>query len=102
MTTAKQKAARPGRVKAASTTTSSPNHSTQPARIVIAKNAFEELQIGVNEYIGADYLDVRVFKIRAGRSVPTPKGITIPLALLPALIDGLTKARDDRYRVAQG
>lgn len=103
MTTAQKNAARPGRVKAASTTTSSRNHSTQPERIVIVeKDAFEEIRIGVTEFLGKSYCDVRMYSNHAGRRVPTKKGITVPLALLPALIEGLNKAQDAVDRVTQG
>lgn len=103
MNTAKQNAARPGRVKAACTISSNFNHSTQPTRaVIIEKNAFEEIRIGVNEYIGRDYIDVRVYSIRADRRVPTKKGIMIPLALLPDLIEGLSRAQADADISAQG
>lgn len=99
MNTAKQKAARPGRVKAASTTTSEANHSIQPDRIfVVDKDAFEEIRISLNEFRGKSYVDIRLYSNYAGRRVPSKKGLTIPVAILPALIDGLTKAHDDGPR----
>lgn len=70
MTATKEKAARPGRVKAAHTTTSEPNDSTRRELVaVIDKNVGEELQVRINEF--------RVV------------GLTLSLDLLPRLRQAL-------------
>jgi hypothetical protein len=93
MTTAKQKAARPGRVKAASTTTSDSDHTSQKRIFVVEKDAFSEIRIELTDFFGKVYCDLRIFDNHAGTRVPTKKGVTIPITMLPALIDGLTKAQ---------
>lgn len=93
MTTEKQKAARPGRVRAASTATSEHNHSSQKRFFVVEKDAFSEIRIELTDFFGKLYCDLRIFDNHQGTRVPSKKGLTIPITLLPALIDGLIKAQ---------
>jgi hypothetical protein len=93
MTATKEKAARPGRVKAAHTTTSEPNDSTRRELVaVIDKNVGEELQVRINEFRGNCYVDLRLFANYAGKRVPTTKGLTLSLDMLPELRDALLAA----------
>ncbi len=61
---------------------------------VIKKNAREKIRVSLTEYQGHDLCDVRVFaEPYAGDTwVATKKGISLSVAKLPALIDGLQTA----------
>jgi hypothetical protein len=60
-----------------------------PAHI-ISKNKKDQIRIGLNEYKGRQYLDVRQFYL-AGENdwKPTGKGITMPVDLYPELLRGV-------------
>ena len=65
----------------------------------IEKNRSEELRIALKEFKGRNYLDIRTFiepyaDEGQGR-VPTKKGVTVPLAKLPELIEALQKAEEE-------
>lgn len=93
MNTTNKKAARPGGVKAACTTSSEQNHTSLKRFFVVEKDAFSEIRIELTDFVGKLYCDMRIFDNHQGRRVPSKKGLTIPIAMLPALIDGLTKAQ---------
>ena len=62
----------------------------------IEKNRSEAVRIALKEFKGRHYLDIRTYiepyaDEGQGR-VPTRKGVTVPLAKLPALIEGLQAA----------
>lgn len=61
----------------------------------IPKNAREEVRIGICEFHGHDLFAVRVFTDAAGTTgdrVPTRKGLTASIRLLPDIIAALTQA----------
>ncbi len=56
----------------------------------IPKNAREHLRVGLGDFKGHQLFSVRVWADKGdGSSVPTPKGITCAVALLPATIEAL-------------
>jgi len=57
------------------------------------KNAVEEVRVKLVEWKCQDYIDIRVWFNSNGKSVmPTKKGITLNVELVPKLIDALKKA----------
>jgi hypothetical protein len=61
----------------------------------IPKNAREEVRVALCEFNGHDLFAVRVFTDPAGATgdrVPTRKGLTASIRLLPDIIRALTKA----------
>ena len=60
---------------------------------VLPKNAREELRVSLAVYRGHHFADVRVYARRDdGETVPTPKGVAVKPAPLPALIEALRAA----------
>lgn len=60
-----------------------------PAHI-IPKNKKDQIRIGLNEYQGRQYLDIRQFYKGEGEEwKPSPKGVTIPMDLYPELLRGV-------------
>ncbi len=60
----------------------------------LRKNAFEEIQIALDDYTGTERIDLRVFA-RTGEEpepVPTRKGASVPREELPWLIDAIDQA----------
>jgi len=56
----------------------------------IPKNAREHVRIGLGSFKGHELFSVRVWADKSdGTSVPTPKGITCAVALLPAILAAL-------------
>jgi len=56
----------------------------------IPKNVREHLRVGIGEFKGHQLFSVRVWADKGdGTSVPTPKGITCAVTLLPAVIEAL-------------
>lgn len=57
------------------------------------KNKFQEVRIGIREFKGNDLVDIRTWTMTQGSNemVPTAKGVTINVHLLPEL----KKALDD-------
>ena len=51
------------------------------------KNKFQEVRIGVREFKGNDLVDIRTWTMTQGSNdmVPTAKGVTINVNLLPQL-----------------
>lgn len=86
-----EKAAHPGRGKAAQQTTSEGHDSTIVRRLaVVRKSSTEEIRVSITDHCPRPYLDVRAFKVyQGGRSYPTPRGFTIPLEHLPELLVAL-------------
>lgn len=58
---------------------------------VFPKNKFQEVRVGIREFKGNDLVDVRIWTISQGidQMVPTAKGVTINIHLLPQLIKAL-------------
>jgi len=54
---------------------------------VFQKNKFQEVRIGIREFKGNDLVDVRTWTLTQGSNemVPTAKGVTINVHLLPEL-----------------
>ena len=60
-----------------------------PAHI-IPKNKKDQIRIGLNEYQGKKYLDLRQFyRGDDNEWKPSPKGVTIPVDLYPELLRGV-------------
>ena len=54
---------------------------------VFPKNKFQEVHVGIREFKGNDLVDIRTWTIAQGadQMVPTAKGVTINVHLLPKL-----------------
>ena len=61
------------------------------------KNKFQEVRIGIREFKGNDLVDIRTWTMTQGSNemVPTAKGVTINVNLLPEL----KKALDDVEKI---
>lgn len=61
------------------------------------KNRSEEVRIELSEYQGHDLVSARVYAPAgaSGARVPTRKGLTVGVRLLPALIAGLRQAEHE-------
>jgi len=53
------------------------------------RNDRERVRVGINEYRGHDYIDLRVYYEKEGSYHPSKKGLTIPKDLYPALLEGV-------------
>lgn len=51
------------------------------------KNKFQEVRVGIREFKGNDLVDIRIWTMTQGANemVPTAKGVTINVHLLPEL-----------------
>jgi len=59
------------------------------------KNDLETVKILTDNYMGTDVLNIRTFVVnQSGEDVPTKKGLTLALDLLPELLLGLEKTKD--------
>jgi len=60
---------------------------------VFPKNKFQEIHVGIREFKSNDLVDIRIWTIAQGadQMVPTAKGVTINVHLLPKLIQALTE-----------
>ena len=58
---------------------------------VFQKNKFQEVRIGIREFKGNDLVDVRIWTLTQGSEemVPTAKGVSINVHLLPDLLKAL-------------
>ena len=58
---------------------------------VFPKNKFQEVRVGIREFKGNDLVDIRIWTIAQGvdQMVPTAKGVTINIHLLPQLLKAL-------------
>jgi hypothetical protein len=54
---------------------------------VFQKNKFQEVRIGIREFKGNDLVDIRTWTMTQGSEemVPTAKGVSINISLLPEL-----------------
>jgi hypothetical protein len=61
---------------------------------VFPKNKFQEVRVGIREFKGNDLVDIRIWTISQGidQMVPTAKGVTINVHLLPDLLKALHSA----------
>ena len=61
---------------------------------VFPKNKFQEIRVGVREFKSNDLVDIRTWTMTqgAGQMVPTAKGVTINVHLLPQLLKALQDA----------
>lgn len=57
---------------------------------VIRKNAREAIRLQMSDFHGKTFLDVRIWADgEGGEPRPTPKGVTVPLAALPAFVEAV-------------
>ncbi len=58
---------------------------------VFPKNKFQEVRVGIREFKGNDLVDVRIWTLTQGSDqlVPTAKGVSINIHLLPELMKAL-------------
>lgn len=61
---------------------------------VFQKNKFQEIRVGIREFKGNDLVDIRTWTMTQGSNemVPTAKGVTINVHLLPELKRALDEA----------
>ena len=61
---------------------------------IFAKNKFQEVRVGIREFKGNDLIDVRIWTLTQGsdQMVPTAKGVTVNITLLPQLLKALHEA----------
>lgn len=69
---------------------------------VIPKNTRESIRIQISEYRGTTYLDVRVWlDLGNGDARPTPKGVSVPLGVVPDFIEAVAAVgREARSQAA--
>jgi len=58
---------------------------------VFPKNKFQEVRVGIREFKGNDLVDIRIWTMTQSvdKMVPTAKGVTINVLLLPQLLKAL-------------
>ena len=56
---------------------------------VIQKTRREQIRIGVDEFRGAEYINIRSFFDSGEGYLPTKKGVTIPTGMYPELLRGV-------------
>jgi hypothetical protein len=56
---------------------------------VIEKNKREQVRIGLNEYRGSEYIDIRTFYLADDGYRPTSRGVTLPPRLFGELLRGV-------------
>jgi len=58
---------------------------------VFRKNKFQEIRVGIREFKGNDLVDIRTWTLTQGTEemVPTAKGVSINIHLLPELKNSL-------------
>jgi hypothetical protein len=63
---------------------------------VFPKNKFQEVRVGIREFKGNDLIDIRIWTIAQGadQMVPTAKGVTVNISLLPQLLKALQDAQE--------
>jgi len=66
---------------------------------VFPKNKFQEIRVGIREFKSNDLVDIRTWTMTQGadQMVPTAKGVTINVHLLPQLL----KALQDAHKILQ-
>jgi hypothetical protein len=62
---------------------------------VFSKNKFQEIRVGIREFKSNDLIDIRIWTMTQGAAqmVPTAKGVTINVHLLPQLLKALQDAQ---------
>jgi len=62
---------------------------------VFSKNKFQEIRVGIREFKNNDLIDIRIWTMTQGAAqmVPTAKGVTINVHLLPDLLKALQDAQ---------
>lgn len=69
---------------------------------IIEKNSLEEVRVTLDEYSGHQLIDVRVYADFKTGNVetrgPTKKGVSLNIAKLPELLDGLSLAMEVAQR----
>ena len=62
---------------------------------VFPKNKFQEIRVGIREFKSNDLIDIRTWTMTQGadQMVPTAKGVTINVHLLPQLLKALQDAQ---------
>ena len=70
-----------------------------PCRFTIKKNSRETLIIELAKYKDHDLLNLRVWADDKGKLVPTSKGVSLKVGLLPEILDALTKAKAEAVRL---
>ena len=62
---------------------------------VFSKNKFQEIRVGIREFKSNDLVDIRTWTMTQGadQMVPTAKGVTINVHLLPQLVKALQDAQ---------
>ncbi|MDE2223324.1 MAG: transcriptional coactivator p15/PC4 family protein [Candidatus Omnitrophica bacterium] len=60
---------------------------------VFPKNKFQEVHVGIREFKGNDLIDIRIWTAAQGvdQMVPTAKGVSINVHLLPKLLQALAE-----------
>ena len=60
---------------------------------VFRKNKFQEIRVGIREFKGNDLIDIRTWTMTQGTEemVPTAKGVSINISLLPELKKSLVE-----------
>lgn len=69
---------------------------------VIRKNAREAIRLQMSDFHGKTFLDVRIWADSdGGDPKPTPKGVTVPLAALPAFVEAVASiGKEERLQAA--
>lgn len=64
---------------------------------VFQKNKFQEVRVGIREYKGNDLIDIRTWTLTQGSEemVPTAKGVSINISLLPDLKKALDEVEKE-------
>lgn len=64
---------------------------------VFQKNKFQEVRVGIREYKGNDLVDIRTWTMTQGSDemVPTAKGVSININLLPELKKSLEQVEQE-------
>ena len=65
---------------------------------VIKKNAREEIRVSLTQFKGHDLADARIFADNGTEYIPTRKGLTFAVKLLPELIAALREAEAEARR----
>lgn len=71
-----------------------PESSVKRPVATIGKNSREEIRVTLDEFKGAQLVDIRIFAPFTAANVPMPtkKGVSLRLSALPELIAGLQRA----------
>ena len=64
---------------------------------VFQKNKFQEIRVGIREFKGNDLIDIRTWTLTQGTEdmVPTAKGVSMNIHLLPELKKALDKVEQE-------